>query len=159
MAARTARPDRTWPAGRVPEQPLPADLGRALGWLRSHLTEPIDLERLAAVAGVRPRTLETHFRTFLGTTPLGWVRRMRLALARRELQRASADATVTDIALASGFTQLGRFAASYRVAFGEAPSRTLRRSRHARPGDVDEVDDEAVRLTWQAMPNVFAIAP
>jgi AraC-like DNA-binding protein len=159
MAGRNAKPDSARPAGRVSEPPLPADLGRALGWLRSHLSEPIDLERLAAVAGVRPRTLETHFRAFLGTTPLGWVRRMRLAHARRELQRARADATVTDIALASGFTQLGRFAANYRAVFGEAPSMTLRRSRHARSGDADEVDDEALRLTWQAMPNVFAIAP
>ena len=42
---------------------------RALSWLRGHLSEPIDLELLADVAGVRPRTLETHFKTFLRTTP------------------------------------------------------------------------------------------
>jgi AraC-like DNA-binding protein len=159
MAGRDAEADSEWSAGAVSELPLPADLARALGWLRSHLSEPIDLERLAAVAGVRPRTLETHFRNFLGTTPLGWVRRMRLAHARRDLERAREGARVTDIALASGFTQLGRFAANYRAVFGEAPSMTLRRSRRRWPGDSDEVDDEALRLTWQAMPNVFAIAP
>jgi AraC-like DNA-binding protein len=158
MTGRDAEPDSEWPAGTGSELPLPADLARALGWLRSHLSEPINLERLAAVAGVRPRTLETHFRTFLGTTPLGWVRRMRLTHARRELERARADATVTEVALTSGFTQLGRFAANYREVFGETPSMTLRRNRHARAG-ADEVDDEALRLTWQAMPNVFAIAP
>ena len=42
-------------------------------------------ERLAQIAGVRPRTFETHFKMFLGTTPLGWVRRMRLARARQEM--------------------------------------------------------------------------
>ena len=77
MAERDAKPDSEGPAGRVSESPLPADLARALGWLRGHLSEAIDLERLASVAGVRPRTLEAHFKTFLGTTPLGWVRRMR----------------------------------------------------------------------------------
>jgi AraC-like DNA-binding protein len=159
MARRNAAPDRERSAEQAPELPLPADLARVLGWLRGHLSEPIDLERLALIAGVRPRTLETHFRAFLGATPLGWVRRMRLAHARRELERARADATVTDVALASGFTQLGRFAASYRGVFGEAPSMTLRRNRHARAGEVEEIDDEALRLTWQAMPNVFAIAP
>ena len=159
MAERDAKPDSEGPAGRVSESPLPADLARALGWLRGHLSEAIDLERLASVAGVRPRTLETHFKTFLGTTPLGWVRRMRLAHARRELQRARADATVTDVALASGFTQLGRFAAHYRAVFGEAPSTTLQRSCRPWLGDADEVNDEALRLTWQAMPSVFAIAP
>ena len=54
---------------------LPADLVRALVWLRSHLSGPVQLETLAQIAGVRPRTLETHFKLFLGTTPLGWVRR------------------------------------------------------------------------------------
>jgi AraC-like DNA-binding protein len=159
MVRRNAAPDREWSADKASELPLPADLARVLGWLRGHLSEPIDLERLALIAGVRPRTLETHFRAFLGTTPLGWVRRMRLAHARRELERARADATVTDVALASGFTQLGRFAASYRGVFGEAPSMTLRRSRHTQAGEDAEIDDEALRLTWQAMPNVFAIAP
>jgi len=158
MTRRNAEPDNEWPAGKVSELPLPADLVRALDWIRSHLAEPIDLERLALVAGVRPRTLETHFRTFLGSTPLGWVRRMRLANARRELQRRK-DATVTDIALASGFTQLGRFAAHYRAVFGEAPSMTLRRNRQPQASGADEIEDEALRLTWQAMPNVFAIAP
>ena len=61
--------------------PLPADLVRAIGWLRDHLSEPVRLDILAQIAGVRPRTLETHFKAFLGTTPLGWVRRMRLARA------------------------------------------------------------------------------
>ena len=60
---------------------------------------------------------------------------MRLAHARRELERARADATVTDVALASGFTQFGRFASHYRAVFGEAPSMTLRRSRHTRAGE------------------------
>jgi adenylate cyclase len=139
--------------------PLPADLVRALAWLRAHLSEPIDLKTLAEVAGVRPRTLETHVRAFLRTTPLGWVRRMRLANARRDLERGRAQATVTSVALGSGFKELGRFAVHYRVLFGEAPSATLRRSRHSRRGTCDQVDDEAFRLTWEAMPFVFAIAP
>jgi AraC-like DNA-binding protein len=152
-------PDGNWPAGGSSQSTLPADLVRVLGWLRSHLAEPIDLERLASIADVSPRTLETHFKTFFGTTPLAWVRRMRLAHARTELQRARPDTTVTDAALASGFSQLGRFAGHYRAVFGEAPSTTLRRSRRSQASSNDQVDDEALRLTWQAMPKVFAIAP
>ncbi len=34
--------------------------------------------------------------------------------------------TVTDIATAHGFFELGQFAARYRKAFGEVPSQTLR---------------------------------
>ena len=143
-------------ADGLPTAALPADLVRVVDWLRGHLAEPISLERLALVAGVRPRTLETHFKAFLGTTPLGWVRRMRLVNARRELERARAHARVTDIALANGFNQLGRFATDYRSMFGEVPSMTLRRGRR---GSRHGSDDEALRLTCQAMPYAFAIAP
>ena len=144
----------------VPTAALPADLVRVIDWVRGHLAEPINLERLAAEAGVRPRTLEAHFRSFLGTTPLGWVRRMRLVNARRELDRGRAHVRVTDIALASGFSQLGRFATHYRSAFGEPPSMTLRRGRRgSMHSGTDANDNEAFRLTWQAMPHVFAIAP
>jgi AraC-like DNA-binding protein len=135
---------------------LPADLARALKWLSSRLSEPIKLEQLAQVAGVRPRTLETHFRTFLGTTPLGWVRRMRLARARRELVRSGASTTVTDIAFANGFSQLGRFAAQYREVFGELPSRTISRTNYASTM-ADQDIDEAVRLTLRALPFAFAV--
>jgi AraC-like DNA-binding protein len=111
------RPHADRMAADVTPAALPADLVRALDWLRSHLSEPVDLELLASVAGVRPRTLESHFKTFLGTTPLGWLRRTRFANVRRALERGGDDATVTRIALASGFVQLGRFAAEYRAIF------------------------------------------
>jgi AraC-like DNA-binding protein len=138
---------------------LPADLVRALGWLRDHLSEPIQLELLAQVSGVRPRTLETHFKMFLGTTPLGWVRRMRLARARQELLRAGPQTTVTDVALAAGLSQLGRFAVEYRKIFGEVPSATIQRARSSSTTGADPNLDEAIRLTLSALPFAFAVAP
>ena len=136
---------------------LPADLIRALEWLRGHLSGPVQLDILAEVSGAPPRTLERHFRMFLGATPLGWMRRMRLARARQALLHASHEASVTGIALSSGFTQLGRFAAEYRRAFGELPSRTMRRSAKLLPRDREF--DEAMRLTLLALPFAFAVAP
>jgi AraC-like DNA-binding protein len=136
---------------------LPADLVRALDWLGRHLSEPIQLERLADIAGVRPRTLETHFKMFLGTTPLGWVRRMRLTRARHQLLHASAQATVTNVAVANGFSQFGRFAGEYRRTFGEPPSATIRRSRSPSCRNADRDIDEAVRLTFSALPLAFAV--
>jgi AraC-like DNA-binding protein/Flp pilus assembly protein TadD len=143
-----------------PEIPpaLPGDLVRALGWLRSHLSEPVQLDQLAQISGVRPRTLETHFRMFLGTTPFGWVRRMRLVCARQELLHSGPRATVTDIALANGFSQLGRFAGQYRKAFGELPSATLQRAGRSSTNGADPDIDEAFRLTLGALPLAFALA-
>lgn len=112
---------------------LPAGLARALDWLDAHPDEPFDLSRLAFEAGVRPRTLEMQFRRDLDSTPLGWVRRMRLARARRQLLAARTEASVTTIALDNGFRELGRFAGHYRRRFGERPSETLAVARTRLP--------------------------
>ena len=135
---------------------MPPDLVRTLAWLREHLHEPVRIATLADVSGMAPRTLETHFRQFLGTTPLGWVRQMRLARARRALVESRGRISVTRAALDSGFSQLGRFAVQYGSDFGETPSQTLRRARIA--GSVT-VDDEALRLTWESVPAAFVVAP
>ena len=136
---------------------LPSDLVRAVKWLRGHLSEPIQLEQLAQIAGARPRTLETHFKMFLGTTPFGWLRRMRLARARHELLRSGPKTTVTDVAFANGFSQLGRFAAQYRKVFGEPPSSTISRTRCLSTNNDDQDVDEAIRLTLKALPFAFAV--
>lgn len=139
-------------------QPLPASVAQALDWLSTRLDEPIHLDTLAAVAGVRPRTLQAHFRTYLGTTPLGWVRRTRLARARQQLLAGLDETNITDIAIANGFGQLGRFAARYRSQFGELPSQTLARVREPSP-DSGDIDDEALRLGWRALASAFAVGP
>lgn len=138
---------------------LPRDVARVLAWSRAHHGEPVRLEALARIAGVPPRTLETHFRRFLGRTPTGWVREDRLASARRALLAAGADASVSAVATGCGFGQLGRFAAQYCRRFGELPSETLRRIRSARPDAFEDVHDEATRLAWRALPAAFAVAP
>jgi AraC-like DNA-binding protein len=139
---------------------LPRDIVRVLDWSRAHLHDPIRLEDLARIGGVPPRTLETHFRRFLGETPLGWVRQARLTHARRALLASTGRATVAGVAAQSGFVnQLGRFAAQYCRRFGELPSETLRRIRRSRPDAFEDVDDEATRLVWRALPAAFAVAP
>ena len=123
---------------------LPASLTRALSWLNGRLDGPIQLDTLAAVAGVRPRTLELHFKLYLGTTPLGWVRRTRLARTRQQLVAAGDDASITAIAAANGFSELGRFAAHYRRQFGELPSETLKAARGSPLNGADAIDDDEV---------------
>ena len=138
---------------------LPPSLTRALRWLKDRLDEPIRLDTLAAAASVRPRTLEAHFKQYLGTTPLGWARRMRLARARQQLLAVRTKGSVTGVALANGFTELGRFASQYRRQFGELPSQTLRAVRGMSSRSTDEFADEALRLSWRALTSAFMVGP
>ncbi len=153
------QPDVSDDDGLTPREraTLPESLARALAFLNARLDAPVALDDLAAAAGVRPRTLEAHFKSHLGTTPLGWVRRTRLARARQHLLASGESANVTDIANANGFTELGRFAAQYRRQFGELPSQTLKASR-GKIADND-IDDEALRLSWRALAEAFMVGP
>lgn len=110
-------------------QLLPRDVKKALELLEADPARAGDVEELAAACGVRRRTLEAHFRRFLGRTPVEVRRDLRLTQARRDFLRASSGASVTEIAVRCGFNHLGRFAALYRARYGESPSSTLRRSQ------------------------------
>jgi AraC-like DNA-binding protein len=96
--------------------------------MRARSDEPLTVEDLAREIGVGVRSLQLAFREHRGTSPRAALNALRLDRAREALA-ASAAASVTEVALASGFTHFGRFAAAYRMRFGEAPSETLRRAR------------------------------
>ncbi|WP_051791321.1 AraC family transcriptional regulator [Amycolatopsis jejuensis] len=84
------------------------------------------VRELAGLAATSVRALQYCFLRHLGVTPMTFVRQTRLAHAHRLLARASRHhTTVAQVATASGFSHLGRFAAYYRDRYGESPSETL----------------------------------
>ena len=88
----------------------------------------IRLTDIAAAIGVTPRTVQYTFRRHLGSTPLGYLRRVRLQRAHRDLQAAKPNVdTVMAIADRWRFGHPGRFSRVYKEAFGTSPSSTLRR--------------------------------
>ncbi|RQS71927.1 AraC family transcriptional regulator [Burkholderia sp. Bp8963] len=118
-------------ARRVPAALAPFYVRRAEEYIRAHLHESLTIERLAELAGVSPSTLFAGFRNRHGTTPMAYVRQLRLQHVRDELlsEQTPGLASVTDIALKWGFAHLGRFSIEYKRAFGESPSATLRTRR------------------------------
>ena len=77
---------------------------------------------------VSDRTLRACCAEFLGMNPTQYVRLSRLKEVRRALRDAYPDKVkVAEVANRYGFTQLGRFAGTYRATFGEIPSTTLER--------------------------------
>jgi AraC-like DNA-binding protein len=108
-------------------------LRKAIEHLEGEPARAWRLEDLSAAAGVAPRTLQKHFRHFLGRAPLAFLREIRFDRARQQLLHGPGHASVTEIATACGFNHLGRFAIEYQRRHGESPSATLRRSQRA-PG-------------------------
>ncbi|MFJ6616736.1 AraC family transcriptional regulator [Kitasatospora sp. NPDC091335] len=109
---------------------LPSALRRAADYCAEHAGEPLSVADIALAARVSLRALREGFRRHLDTTPLAYLRRVRLDRAHHDLL-AIADGralgTVTEVACRWGFTHLGRFSADYRRAYGQPPSQTLGR--------------------------------
>jgi transcriptional regulator GlxA family with amidase domain len=92
-----------------------------------HLGDSITLAGLADAAGCSARSLHRGFREALDMTPMRYVREMRLRKVRDALlDDARRAETITELALAHGFSHLGEFAAHYRLLFGERPQQTRR---------------------------------
>jgi AraC-like DNA-binding protein len=100
---------------------------RAAAFIDDHADTTITLADIAAAARVSTRALQYGFRQHFDSTPMAYLRRVRLAAAHQDLLAArTEDTTVTVIAARWGFHHPGRFAAAYQDAYGHSPSRTLR---------------------------------
>lgn len=119
-------------AAPVPDLAL-AQVRRMEEWLDANLGEAVGIDEVAAAIGIGVRSAQQAFARVHGCPPMRWLTHRRLERARDMLDRALPTTTVTDVATACGFFQLGRFAVRYRHAFGEKPSETLARAR-ARQG-------------------------
>lgn len=108
--------------------PAPFYVRRVEEYVRAHAADPISLTDLIEISGVSARSLHAGFRRFRDATPMGYLKNYRLALARGALLKGAEDGgSVTDVALACGFTHLSKFARDYHERYGERPSATLRR--------------------------------
>lgn len=105
----------------------PAAVRQARDYLHAHAAEPVSFSDLASRLGVSLRSLQMAFQRELGCSPRDYLVACRLELARARLTAGGDRATVTQIALECGFTDMGAFARKYRETFGERPSETLQR--------------------------------
>lgn len=114
----------------------PRYLRKALDLVEADVARAWTVGEIAAACGVARRTLQKHFRRFVGKTPLEYLRDLRFDKARQTLLQAPRGASVTHIATHCGFCHLGWFAIGYRQRFNETPSETVRRSRLGRTDHV-----------------------
>lgn len=100
-------------------------LRKVEAYIEANWNRPIEIDALVEVAGVSARTLYKSFEKTYGCPPMAFAKQIRLRRARDLLTSPNDTTSVTGVALACGFSNLGHFARDYRSAFGELPSRTL----------------------------------
>lgn len=99
-------------------------IARALAFARSHLAEPLPVERIAEAAGLSPRQFARLFAQETGRTPAKAVEQLRVEAARVEVEarRRSMD----EIARLTGFSDTDRMRSAFLRAYGQPPQ-ALRR--------------------------------
>jgi LacI family transcriptional regulator len=106
-----------------------ARLRDALSYLHQHIEKPITIDQITTHAGVSRRWLEYAFRDTLGETPYQYLRRQRLAMARRLLAE-DRSAKVYCIAQQTGFSSAKQLAIAFQQDYGMSP-REYRKSTQA----------------------------
>lgn len=103
----------------VPE-PLGERFAATREWVLHHLTDDLTLEDLARHAAVSPRTFSRRFADDTGYTPMAWVLRARVDVARELLERSqrSVEQIAADVGLGTG----ANLRAHFRRILGTTPS-------------------------------------
>ena len=114
--------------GRSPDA-APWQVRRAEEYIEANWDQPITIEALAVVANASARSIFHSFRACRGFSPMKFVKQVRLRHAREMLSNPASGATVTRVAFACGFGNLGHLSNDYQQVFGETPSATLNRAK------------------------------
>ncbi|AOS63663.1 GlxA family transcriptional regulator [Actinoalloteichus hymeniacidonis] len=94
--------------------------GSIRAWALDRLDQPLTLRELAAQGSMSVRTFTRRFRTEVGVSPVQWLGRQRVDLARRLLEET--DLPVDRVALASGFGTPASMRQHFQAALGVSPS-------------------------------------
>lgn len=128
-------------------------------FINEHVGEALVVNDIACHAGVSVRGLQESFKRHLGTTPMSYLRDVRLDQIHKTLRSCdpSSAMTVTKAASLWGFGHLPRLAAAYRQRFGELPSQTLRGGHRRSRGKVRPLPgaDAVPQIGMMPLPEVL----
>ncbi|MEI2805625.1 GlxA family transcriptional regulator [Albidovulum sp.] len=94
-------------------------LMRAVALVRQNIEDPLSPGRIAGALAISTRQLERLFLRHLGTSPKRFIIETRLMRARNLLVQT--DQSITEVAVACGFTTPSHFSKVYRAHFGVSP--------------------------------------
>jgi LacI family transcriptional regulator len=104
-----------------------ARLCGAIEFLNDHMADPIGVQEMASHVGVSRRWMEYAFRGALGESPYQYIRRRRLKLAQRLLDKQPTP-KIHEVAKQTGFSSAKQFSMVFSQEFGASP-REYQRSR------------------------------
>ncbi|MCA2322566.1 AraC family transcriptional regulator [Mycobacterium intracellulare] len=112
------------------ESTAPRTIRTAIEIMEHEAHLPLTLSSIAARSQASVRSLQQGFQRYLDTSPMAYLREVRLRRAHQALVESDpSTATVASVASLWGFSNLGRFANAYARRYGEVPSVTLRTAR------------------------------
>lgn len=97
-----------------------ARVNQAIDHVTRHLAEPLRLDDVAKAASFSPFHFHRIFKAELGETLNDFVKRVRLERAVQVMARRP-EASLTDIALACGFSSSSDFSRTFKARYGVAP--------------------------------------
>ena len=119
---------------RPRQEVAPFYIRRVETFISERLSDQLTMADIVAASGVSSRSLFYGFQRWRATTPMAFLKAVRLDRARENLRRAALEGgVITDIALGVGYSHLSRFSSDYRLRFGERPSDTLMGESRMRP--------------------------
>ena len=99
----------------------PRHVRQAIDYIQAHPEIQVSGTDLARLANVSLRALQEGFRRFAGTSIVGYQRQVRLERAYETLRQGT-PASVTEVALRLGFSNVGRFSQYFQSAYGVSPA-------------------------------------
>ncbi|TWT29902.1 AraC family transcriptional regulator [Blastopirellula retiformator] len=92
---------------------------RALRFIQKHTQRGISVADVLREVPISRRSLEMQFRSYLGRSPAEEIRRVQLERGRELL--GNREMSITEVALACGFSNATRFGIAFRKSFGTTP--------------------------------------
>jgi AraC family transcriptional regulator len=161
---------RAYNSAPVPDLPNLANLdyvdrvNRAVDYITRNLDGPLRLEDVAEAACFSPYHFHRIFSALMGETLASFIKRVRLERAVYLLSHRKRT-TLTEIALACGFSSMSDFSRVFRAHYGVAPSRfDVDGFRHSgRDGmrtvlEASDAPHRLARLPAADHPDEFAVA-
>jgi transcriptional regulator GlxA family with amidase domain len=132
---------RSWQIGYAADPPCPDHrderIRGAQEWLFRNFHEPVRIDALASRAGMSPRSFARRFKAATGETPVSYLHRLRVNVARHLLENDLLS--VQEVGRAVGYDDVSHFRRLFKRYTGSAPQKYRERFGAPRERDPDGI--------------------